>query len=180
MEQSNITNDTTFNNGEPELSKATFCENDTSSNTNLEDNKNIYSVPVGQTNLTKIEDTVMYIMINKDLSMGKGKIASQVAHGVHQVVHTIIEIYISESESMKTNGSSAKEDYDNYALWCVTGAKTVVLNVPYNEMVKYIDNYKCKYIRDAGRTQVEPGSLTCIAFYPTNSLKDEMKKYKLL
>ena len=32
----------------------------------------------------------MYILINKDLQMGKGKIASQSAHATHIIVHDIL------------------------------------------------------------------------------------------
>jgi len=130
------------------------------------------------------DEMIMYIMINKNLSMGKGKIVSQTAHAVHHIVHQIIENYISIPESPTEDQSitEAKADYAKYVNWCTSGRKTVALNVPYEEMIKYTDNdkYKHKAIRDAGKTQVDPGSLTVIGFYPTNDLKAEMKKFKLL
>lgn len=138
--------------------------------------------------VTLPEEMVMYILINKDLLMGKGKIVSQASHAVHYVVHQILEKYINNSnlsdDSMTTFDNSsnqnqhivnAKEDYAKYCEWTLNGAKTIALNVPANQMMKYVDNnlYKCICIRDSG-------SLTCIGFYPTNNLKAEMKKYKLL
>lgn len=39
------------------------------------------------------DDYVMYIIINDDLKMQKGKIASQVGHAVQQLIENILEIY---------------------------------------------------------------------------------------
>ena len=44
----------------------------------------------------------MYIIINDDLKMQKGKIASQVGHVVQQLIENIFEIY-SQSKKRETN-----------------------------------------------------------------------------
>src|SRR5690348_14037771 len=47
---------------------------------------NLLSVPDEENTMDELR---MYILVNKDLGMTKGKIASQVAHGVRCVVHEI-------------------------------------------------------------------------------------------
>jgi peptidyl-tRNA hydrolase len=124
---------------------------------------------------TPEEELTMYILINKDLGMTKGKIASQVGHGVHHVIH---DIFIDASTS---TSDETKESFKTYNMW-TQRAKKITLNVPFVDLQQYIDNskYKCSVIIDAGRTQVAPNSLTVVCFHPSNTLKNEMKKYKLL
>lgn len=122
----------------------------------------------------------MYILVNKNLAMGKGKIASQTAHAVQRIVHQILTD-IKKSPSVET-----AEDYTKYMEWTErggkTGGKTIVLNAPYEEMINFLDEkkYKCVCINDGGLTQVDPGSLTVIGFYPTNNPTFDVKKFKLL
>jgi len=86
---------------------------------------------------SKIEenDPRMYILVNKNLAMGKGKIASQTAHAVQLIVHRIITNMI-RSPSVETTS-----DYLKYIEWMElggnTGGKTIVLNVPYEEMINF-------------------------------------------
>jgi PTH2 family peptidyl-tRNA hydrolase len=116
------------------------------------------------------DDYVMYIIINDDLKMQKGKIASQVGHAIQQLIENIFEIYsISKKE---------KQIYTNYKNW-KNGCKKIVLKCSYKELLELQINSDCISIYDAGKTQVEPNSLTCVGFYPTNNT-NKFKKYKLL
>ena len=124
----------------------------------------------------KQNDFTMYIIINKDLSMGKGKIASQTGHAVHIMVHNIL--------TNKNGDELAKLNFVKYTKWNNKGSKTIVLNVPFDKMKEMLANEKytnkCVYVCDAGRTQVEPGSVTAIGFYPADDLMEDMKEFKLL
>ncbi len=86
------------------------------------------------------------------------------------------------TNGLKKTSKESELYYDTYLQWTVIGAKTITLNVTQEDMLKYINDnkYKLAYVLDAGRTQVEPGSLTAIGFYPTDTLTEEMKKFKLL
>lgn len=48
------------------------------------------------------------------------------------------------------------------------------------EMILLIEEKECIYIKDVGRTQIDPNTLTVIGFYPTLKLKDKFKHLKLL
>jgi PTH2 family peptidyl-tRNA hydrolase len=93
------------------------------------------------------------IVVRSDLKMGKGKLAAQVAHAS-------LGAYRKASES-------AREE------WNSSGEMKVVVKVSSLEELMLISS-KAKnrsipsaLIRDAGKTQVEPGTVTSIGLGPT-------------
>lgn len=115
---------------------------------------------------------VMYIIVNNDIQMGKGKIASQVGHVIQDIVEDII---IKKYESKKTLGVC----YD-YTIWKNEGSKKIVLKATKEELMKLLTLDSAHYIVDAGKTQIEPGSLTVIGFPPMRTIGEHMKQFKLL
>ncbi|MEM0133982.1 MAG: peptidyl-tRNA hydrolase Pth2 [Thermoplasmatales archaeon] len=93
----------------------------------------------------------MAIAVRKDLDMGKGKIAAQVAHAAVQC-------------SMNSTKKRTK--------WITEGQKKIVVWVrDETELQELIRKAKsigvnCCPIRDAGLTQLEPDTLTCSGFGP--------------
>ena len=92
------------------------------------------------------------IVIRTDLKMGKGKIASQVAHASVDGV--------SKSSKSKVDG------------WRAGGMKKVILKVSSEEEIFSLyeaakrGKLVAAVIRDAGRTQIESGSVTALAIGP--------------
>lgn len=92
------------------------------------------------------------IVIRTDLKMSKGKMAAQAAHAA-----------VSAAE---------KADKKILASWKKEGQKKVVLKVPDLEALIKVkeacDIVKVKYsvIADAGRTELETGTITCIGIGP--------------
>ena len=108
------------------------------------------------------------LLVRMDLQMGKGKIASQCAHAsVESVFHT---------------SKSTLE------AWRKEGMKKVVLKVKdEKELLHYKEEAEARgfpvvLITDAGHTQIEPGSMTCLAIGPTvdEKLDALVGKLKLL
>ncbi len=116
---------------------------------------------------SKENEYVMYIVVNHDLKMGKGKIAAQVAHSACRVVRFL--------ESLAT-----KPFY--YRQWIVAYEPKIVLKAT-EEQMKVImkdtararplrpthtdfEGIWCFHTIDEGRTQIAPGSLTTLAFRP--------------
>lgn len=92
------------------------------------------------------------IIVRTDLKMGKGKIAAQSCHAC-------LEAY-------------KKADKSDIRKWEISGGKKVVLKVSSEEellelhtLVKQTD-LPCSLITDAGHTQIEPGSKTCMGIGP--------------
>ena len=102
--------------------------------------------------------------------MGKGKIAAQASHAS-------LEAYLK----------TEKESKDLVKAWRHEGAKKVVLKIEnekellklYNEMREF---FPCVLIRDAGHTQLTPGTITCFGCGPVleEKVEDFIKNLKLL
>ena len=96
------------------------------------------------------------LVVRADIGMGRGKIAAQVAHAAVAAV--------------LANGSSR-----DFAAWLAEGQPKVVLKVASAEQLAEVvrgavaAGLPVELIRDAGRTQVEPGTVTCCAVGPADS-----------
>ena len=104
----------------------------------------------------------MVIVVRTDLNMGKGKIAAQVAHAAVSLVLNILN----------SNNNEWKEWLQE---WLNEGQPKIVvkvqnleeLNKRYEEATKL--NLPVVIIEDAGKTQLEPGTITCLGIGPAPS-----------
>lgn len=110
----------------------------------------------------------MVIVVRGDLNIGKGKVASQVAHAA-------VSLYVT------SRGSYAK-------FWLLQGQPKVVLKafsvrdlMSLHESAKACNLNVCA-IRDAGRTQIEAGTLTAVGIGPHDASQIDTltKDFKLL
>jgi len=111
-----------------------------------------------------MSDIKLYILVNTDLNMSSGKIGAQTAHSACKVV-----------EYLTTNST------DTYNMWKLSGHAKIVLGCNSKTLRELISKYNdktkeiwCEFTLDAGRTEIEPGSLTTIAFCPIK--KDSVPK----
>ncbi len=104
------------------------------------------------------------IVIRKDISLGKGKLAGQVAHAA-----------VAGYRKVK---QSNPEIIDK---WEMIGEKKVVVKVDgEKELIELFQNLKdnnipVSLIRDAGLTQIKPGTKTCFAIGPW--YEDQIDKF---
>jgi len=101
----------------------------------------------------------MVFLVRTDLGMGKGKIAAQVAHAA-------VELYKKAEHKCP----------EKLRTWESEGAKKVVLKVGSEvELVEYFRRYANDFcstlIRDAGHTQIAPGTITVAGFGPDEDEK---------
>ncbi|MCI0504380.1 peptidyl-tRNA hydrolase Pth2 [Candidatus Micrarchaeota archaeon] len=95
------------------------------------------------------------IVVRADLHMGRGKTAAQSSHA-----------------SLGAYKKVAKAHPEIAHAWELEGQMKVVLKVQSeDELLEYYNKGKaagipCELIRDAGHTQIEPGTLTCFAAGP--------------
>lgn len=116
----------------------------------------------------------MYILVNNDAKMGKGKIAGQVGHVVGLITEDIVKNYYV----CRTDDNI--EAYITYLSWKDKGHAKIILKATQEEIESFVSNTDCLCIRDAGKTQLPPNTLTVVGFYPTTELKDKFKHLKLL
>ena len=95
------------------------------------------------------------IVMRSDLQLGKGKIAAQASHACLGAYKKVLK---SHPDLVKS--------------WERIGQEKVVLKVnDGEELIEFFQRAKDKgipveMIRDAGRTQIEPGTITCFAAGP--------------
>ena len=106
-------------------------------------------------NMNNNKEIVLYLIVNKDLKMSSGKIASQCSHAVCALVRDL---------EHKNN--------NNYQTWLANHEPIIVLKATHEEILDIFNKYKnikdvmCSATYDAGRTQIDANSLTVIRFYP--------------
>jgi len=95
------------------------------------------------------------IVVRTDLQMNKGKIAAQTAHASLLAYESVKRKYPSIANA-----------------WFAEGQKKIVLKVSSEgELLDYFDKVKergipCELVRDAGHTQIPPGTATCFGAGP--------------
>ena len=116
-------------------------------------------------------DIKMYIVVNNDLPMRKGKICAQVGHMVELLTTEIFkEIYFL----------SNKDLMDKYLSWKNNGSAKIVLKANETKLRELLTNNNSRYIIDEGRTQIEPNSLTVIGFIFDEHITELVKDLQLL
>ena len=120
-------------------------------------------------------DYVMYLFVNENLKMGKGKIGAQIGHCVQYLIEDILENTLENTlENIK------KEKYQDYLKWKNSGCKKIVLKASILELLQLQKNDISRSVYDAGHTQIEAGSLTIVGFFPSNKLGNKFTNFKLL
>lgn len=95
-------------------------------------------------NIIKEQDLRMYILVNQDVKLSKGKLAGQVGHAVN-----ILTYYM-------TKNSNPMMD-----IYMCGEIKKVILKAP-QELLEKKEKEGYISIRDKGYTQLEPNTLTCV------------------
>ena len=121
----------------------------------------------------------IYYVVNSSLKMSTGKIAAQCCH-----VNTEIVLLMERQSKIP----------QIYREWRNTGETTIVLKANDEEFAAIFNEFNgvrtnstfkppiMVYQKDAGRTQVEPGTITVLGFTPMykDSALECLKKLKLL
>lgn len=110
-------------------------------------------------------------LINKDLKMGVGKIAVQVAHGEIMYMEMLNSVYSSIGKKENYNNWRARTSEDLIGM-----QKKVVLKSTESEIKDIYMKLKslniwCYLIHDKGLTQIPVNSLTCLVVEPLEEEK---------
>ncbi|XP_026823584.1 peptidyl-tRNA hydrolase 2, mitochondrial isoform X1 [Ooceraea biroi] len=119
------------------------------------------------------ENCKMVIVVRTDISMGKGKVGAQCAHAALECCRQTLNS--EKSEQM-------------FQSWLKIGQPKVVLRIQNEEeLLTLVDKAKdagliTAVIKDAGRTQLKPGTITAVGIGPgSNEVIDSLtSKLRLL
>lgn len=96
----------------------------------------------------KTRDLRMYILVNKDIEIGKGKLAGQVGHAVN------VQVW-----NMCQNPTT----FDLLSQYMQSEIKKIVLYASQSQLEE-LERLGMVAIRDKGYTQLEPNTLTCVNY----------------
>ena len=117
----------------------------------------------------------MYIIVNADLQLSPAKLAVQVGHGVELYLNDLIDGYQT---------SNNFERFKEHSVWTNSGSRKIVLkaNPTQWKKIKECDEIKSYLVRDAGLTECEPNSETCIVLPPKrkSTINKLIKRLQLL
>lgn len=99
-----------------------------------------------------MEDYRMYILVNEDIKIGKGKLAGQVGHAVMS--------YLYHKAIKPLQAGEQIESLDSY----MKQQKKIILKCPQSKLEGLESEGGYSVIRDNGLTQLEPNTLTCINY----------------
>ena len=103
-----------------------------------------------------MSNKAMYILVNEDIKIGKGKLAGQAAHAsLTWLYRNFIKDYDGNSIGITENMQTFLDDY-------MEVQKKIILKCPQWKLEELEREGKYIVIRDKGLTQLEPNTLTCI------------------
>lgn len=122
----------------------------------------------------------MYILVNENIKIGKGKLAGQVGHAVSTYLYkTVIEDLRQLNLNRKQNECpESLKLLDEY----MKEQKKIILKCPQWKLEEIERQYDCfSVIRDLGLTQLAPNTLTCInvGIWDVNKVPNWIKELKL-
>jgi PTH2 family peptidyl-tRNA hydrolase len=114
-------------------------------------------------------DYRMYILVNEDIKISKGKLAGQVGHAVMSFLYHRAIKPLQEGKQI--------EPLDDYMI----KQKKIILKCPQGRLEQLEHEGGYSVIRDSGLTQLEPNTLTCVNYglCTPDSLPDWVKELKL-
>lgn len=109
----------------------------------------------------------IYLIVNSDLQMSIGKIASQTAHGMQY----IMEYYLKHDDK-----------YKEYCDYKTHGSTKIILKASEKKLLELYNKYSnlSFLVMDAGKTEIQSGSITVLAFLPLDEPLQEFKRFRLL
>jgi PTH2 family peptidyl-tRNA hydrolase len=111
----------------------------------------------------QIDPVVMYLIVHASLGMSPGKLAAQAGHAVGMVM-----LHYADHRNEDTPENKLMRD------WITSSYRKVTLAADDKEWEKVKSELNCFLVRDAGYTELSPGSETVIALYPM--LKSQRSK----
>lgn len=103
-----------------------------------------------------MSNKAMYILVNEDIKIGKGKLAGQACHCVSSYIY---RNYIRGYDGKKISITDDMYDFLDDYMEC---QKKIILKAPYSKLEELEKEGSYIVIRDKGLTQLEPNTLTCV------------------
>lgn len=124
-----------------------------------------------------MSNKAMYILVNENIKIGKGKLAGQTAHA------SLTWLYRNFIKDYSGNHIEITEEMQNFLDDYMEVQKKIILKCPQSKLEELEKEQKYIVIRDKGLTQLEPNTLTCVCIgifdRDTDEVPEWVKELKL-
>lgn len=121
-----------------------------------------------------MKDYRMYILVNEDIKISKGKLAGQVGHAVASYIYNFMNLEVGIVDLEYFMRDQIKEYMNGEQ-------KKIILKCPQEKLEDLERHGGYRAIRDKGYTQLEPNTLTCINYgiFTPDTIPEWIKELKL-
>jgi peptidyl-tRNA hydrolase len=118
--------------------------------------------------MTDQNDWALYLIVRESLNMSPGKMAAQCGHAVEMICDKFRDLYYDAIVDGDHHNPDKILDprYCDYIQWAKNNKRKIVLAASDKEFEKIKSEYKCFVVRDAGYTELIPGTQTVISLWP--------------
>jgi PTH2 family peptidyl-tRNA hydrolase len=131
-------------------------------------------------NTNALDPVVLYIVVRKELNMSPGKIAAQTGHVIQKLLmhYFKVQVLSRSKQQQELHFISDKElsRVETLTHWADSTSAKIVLGATDKEFdsIKEELGKDIFVVKDAGKTEIEPGTCTVLALWP--SKKSEVCK----
>lgn len=118
-----------------------------------------------------MSNKAMYILVNENIKIGKGKLAGQTAHA------SLTWLYRNFIKDYNGNYIEITEKMQNFLDDYMEVQKKIILKCPQSKLEELEKEQKYIVIRDKGLTQLEPNTLTCVCIGIFDRDADEVPEW---
>lgn len=118
-----------------------------------------------------MSNKAMYILVNEDIKIGKGKLAGQTAHS------SLTWLYRNFIKDYNGNVINITEEMQTFLDDYMKVQKKIILKCPQRKLEELEGKGEYIVIRDKGLTQLEPNTLTCVCIGIYDRDLDEVPKW---
>lgn len=109
---------------------------------------------------------VLYIIVRKSLNMDVGKIAAQVGHGVGMLMGRFWQLSEEELEGTEELPEKESLKWQITSEWLATSYRKIAVEANDKDWEKIKEQLPVFLVKDAGLTEVDPGSETVLVTWP--------------
>lgn len=122
--------------------------------------------------LRRMAEIVMYIFVNSDLQMAKGKTCAQCSHITGKIIAELVR--------MGYDTYPPPTEFIQYKIW-ENNCTKIILKATQNELNELMKHQNARCFIDSG-DRIPDNSVTVVGFLPTtiDSMQDITKNFKLL
>ena len=112
---------------------------------------------------------VLYIFVNTDLDLSKGRIGSQCSH--------ITQVIVEELVRKGYESFPPPKECLDYMRW-KQNPKTIILKATVQQLQELQQKPNARHFIDSG-DRIPDNSLTCVGFFPNSDMEEFVKSYRL-